>query len=86
MTQITIFTIYLFRKNNTETIEEKIDIIPICNYNGKTYWLDGSNLYREDIGKITMDTKTAERIDQLNAKDLSASEIIFIVETIGDNK
>ena len=86
MTQITLFTIYLVKRNKTEIIEEKVDIIPICNYNGKTYWLDGSNLYREDRGTVTMDTKKAERIDQLNSKDLSISEVIFIVETIGANK
>lgn len=86
LTQITLFTIYLVKRNKTEIIEEKVDIIPICNYNGKTYWLDGSNLYREDRSMVTMDTKKAERIDQLNSKDLSVSEVIFIVETIGANK
>ena len=86
LTQITLFTIYLVKRNKTEIIEEKVDIIPICNYNGKTYWLDGSNLYREDRSMVTMDTKKAERIDQLNSKDLSVSEVIFIVETIGDNR
>lgn len=86
LTQITIFTIFLIKINKSEIIEENVDIVPICNYNGKVYWLDGSNLYREDIKKVTMDTKKAERIDQLNPGDLSVSEIIFIVETIGENR
>lgn len=86
LTQITLFTIYLVKRNKTEIIEEKVDIIPVCNYNGKTYWLEGSNLYRQDINKVTMNTRDAERIDQLNSNDLSVSEVIFIVETIGDNR
>lgn len=86
VTQIIIFTIFLIKINKSEITEESVDIVPVCNYNGKTYWLDGSNLYREDIRRVTMDTKKAERIDQLNPGDLSVSEIIFIVETIGENK
>ena len=86
LTQITLFTIYLVKRNKTEIIEEKVDIIPVCNYNGKTYWLEGSNLYRQDINKATMNIRDAERVDQLNSNDLSVSEVIFIVETIGDNR
>lgn len=86
LTQITLFTIYMIKINKTEIIEKKVDIIPICNYNGKTYWLEGSNLYREDIGKASIEAEKAEKIDQLNPKDLSVSEVIFIVETIGANK
>lgn len=85
-TQIILFTIFLIRSSRLRHIEEKVDIVPVCNYNGKTYWLDGSSLYREDIKSVTMDIKRAEKIDQLNPRDLSVSEIIFIVETIGENK
>ena len=68
-----------------ETIEKTVDIIPICNYNGYNYWLEETGLYRlQENNKI--DKKSAERIDQVNTKDLSPVEVIYIVETIREQK
>lgn len=86
-TQIFLFTIYLTKFNKKEKdFEEIVDIVPVCNYNGNTYWLDGSYLYREKVGAVTMNKERAERIDQLNAKDLSPSEVIHIVDLLGEPK
>jgi hypothetical protein len=87
--QIVLFSIYLAKINNWSKQEkntEIIDIIPVCNYNGKTYWLEKDCLYRENISVVTMDTNKAERIDQLNAKDLSPSEIIYILNLLEEAK
>lgn len=87
--QITIFAFYLGKMNSwnkKEIITETVDIIPICNYNDNTYWLNDGFLYREKSSMVTMDKKRAEKIDQLNAKDLSPSEIIYILDLLEEVK
>jgi hypothetical protein len=39
--QVVLFSFYLGKlsKHDQKIIEESIDIIPICNYNGYNYWL-----------------------------------------------
>lgn len=89
ITQITLFAFYLGKMNSwnkKEFFTETVDIIPICNYNGNTYWLNEGFLYREKSSMVTMDKKKAEKIDQLNAKDLSPSEIIYILDLLEEVK
>ena len=88
-TQIFIFAIYLIKMDKwgkEEIISESVDIVPVVNYNGKTYWLEDSSLYREDISIVSMSKEKAERIDQLNAKDLNPSEIIYIIDLLKDDR
>lgn len=87
--QITLFSFYLGKMNyfnNKEIASENIDIIPICNYNGHTYWLEDGSLYRENTKMVTMNKKRAERIDQLSSKDLNPSEIIYILDLLEETK
>lgn len=88
-TQITLFALYLIKMNKwgkEEIISESIDIFPVVNYNGKTYWLEDSSLYRESIEIVTMNKEKAERVDQLNSSDLNPSEIIYIIDLLKDGK
>lgn len=88
-TQITLFIFYLVKMNKwgkEEIISESVDIFPIVNYNGKTYWLEDSSLYRENIEVVTMNKDKAEKIDQLNSSDLNPSEIIYIIDLLKDGK
>lgn len=88
-TQITLFSIYLVKMNKwgkEEIIHESIDIIPVVNYNGKTYWIEESSLFREDVHLVTMNKSKAEKIDQLNSTDLNPSEIIYIIDLLKDGK
>lgn len=83
--QMCLFIIYLIKMHKwdkKEIVSKTIDIFPVCNYNGKTYWLEQNSLYREDIGLFTMDIKRAEKVDQLNTKDLSPSEVIYIIDVL----
>lgn len=87
--QITLFSFYLGKMSKSdkqEIFHETIDIVPICNYNGKTYYLENGSLYRENVGMVTMDKRNAEEIDQLNSKDLNPSEIIYILDLLEDTK
>lgn len=87
--QIVLFSIFLgkmFAMNKQDSVTETIDILPVCNYNGQMYWIEGKDLYREDSSRPTMDKKKAERVDQLDAKDLSPSEIIYIINMLEDAK
>lgn len=86
--QVVLFSFYLGKlsKHDQKIVEEPIDIIPICNYNGNTYWLEDSGLYREKTKNITMKKNNAERVDQLNSIDISPSEIIYIISVLEDNK
>ena len=85
--QITLFSFYLGKMSTIkkkETIEKTVDIFPICNYNGQMYWIEDKELYREDIKSPTMDKDKAEKVDQLDSKDLSPSEIIYIINMLED--
>ena len=89
MIQISLFSIYLVKMSKwgkQEIISETVDIVPVCNYNGKTYWLDQGNLYRETNGIVTMNKSRAEKIDQLSSKDLSPAEVIYILELLEEAK
>ena len=85
--QIVLFSFYLGKMSGykkDKKVEETIDIVPICNYNGQMYWIEETNLYREKVGAVTMDKKKAEKIDQLNSHDLNPSEIIYIINMLED--
>ena len=80
ITQITLFSIFLFKsKNNKQTIEESLDIIPIYVYNGMAYWKEKENLVRAKYENCSVDTNRKKRVDHLNS-DLLPSEIMEIIE------
>jgi hypothetical protein len=78
--QITLFSIFLFKKDTKQTI----DIIPTVNYNNMTYWKEKDSLYREKTNSITMNKMNAERVDQLDS-GLNPSELIYIIKLLEDN-
>lgn len=87
--QIALFSFYLGKINgfsNKEEYVKTVDIIPVCNYNGYTYWLEESSLYRENTKSATLDKKNAEKIDQISSKDLSPAEVIYILQLIEEAK
>lgn len=89
MIQIALFSFYLGKMNNfnkKELIEKTVDIVPVCNYNDNTYWMENGTLYREPIKSVTMSIDRAEKIDQLESKDLSPSELIYIINILEGSK
>jgi hypothetical protein len=80
LTQIILFSIYLFRSKNKEyVVEETIDIIPIYVYNNMAYWKQNGNLVRAPYRNSEVDTNMGQRVDQLNS-DLLPSELMEIIE------
>jgi len=82
--QLIVFTIYVVKyfKSNKVTYEESIDIIPIVQYNGKTYWMQDGNLIRSSMinGKVNM--QNSEKVKGWQYKDLKPVEIIEIMNEL----
>lgn len=79
LTQIILFTIFLFKSiNKTVVVEETIDIIPIYVYNRMAYWKQKNNLMRAPYTDSSIDIDSGSVVDQLNS-DLLPSEIIEII-------
>ena len=82
--QLIVFTIYVVKyfKNNKVIYEESIDIIPIVQYNGKTYWMQDGDLIRSSMinGKVNM--QNSEKVKGWQYKDLKPVEIIEIMNEL----
>jgi hypothetical protein len=79
ITQIILFSIFLFKyKNSEQVIEESIDIIPIYVYNKMAYWKQKDILMRAPYRNSSIDIGSGSKVDQLNS-DLLPSEIMEII-------
>jgi hypothetical protein len=79
ITQIILFSIFLFKcKNSEQVVEETIDIIPIYVYNKMAYWKQKDSLMRAPYRNSSIDVDSGSKVDELNS-DLLPSEIMEII-------
>lgn len=84
ITQIILFSIFLFKLKNKPDVEETVDIVPITIYNGMAYWKNGSQLCRTKYCGKSTDISKYEVVDILDA-GIDPKEVIGILESL-ENK
>ena len=82
LTQIILFSIFLYRSRKGEQIsEETIDIIPIYVYKGKAYWKEKGDIMVAPYNHSSIDVRQGSNVDQLNS-GLLPSEMFDIIEQL----
>jgi len=86
--QIAVFAFYMGKSlsQNKTNLQETVDTFPICVYNGMAYWYEKGFLYRTKYKARGMRFDDKERVDQLESKDLLASDIISIINELEEAK